>query len=631
MKTRTKFILLFFIVSFAGALSLRWLALEFLYHQMGDFWSGIGTTVLATVVLGIIIGILTGRRLRVLEHTVEKAKSGQQPSQEERRRALDVYRVVNAIIIGANVVSFFIGQLVVMILDVTNQVVPYRLSCVTIIMIQATLVGAMAAQIEIYALNNMMASDRRQLGLHSISEFGAAKSLSISGKLTIASTAALLFMGVNAFSSAYGLLAFPETLTGREPISQYLRFGAESILYSLAVGAVLIRLITGEMKGRIAATSKSIRELGEGGDLKARIAMAMNDDLGVVTSDFNGFVDQLGRLIAELRGKTQEVAESARGLSASASGSESAMVEIHRTMAEIEREEDAQNQLIQDASDEIRLISESTATIEDHVTVQMESLEQSSASVRQMAASIASVAEMSRKTNSASEELLRRSEQGAKSIASAIASIREIQEVSKEVEAIVKLIQDIAGRTNLLSMNAAIEAAHAGAAGRGFAIVAEEVRNLAASSAKSATAINTHISDMIAKIDRGVASINEAGASFTDIGGSIAESAALVRSITEAMEEQRISASETEHSSVALVEASHAIRELTKKQRSYADAMNGAVRELVKAAEKIAEALGQNRDSAANLDQAIGKMQGSIVENDRAVRVIEKDISIFKL
>jgi len=631
MKLLRKYLAIFCGASFIGSFTLRFLALEFLYHKMSDFWSGIGMTIAATGTLSVIIGFLLGRHLVRLERVVLKIKHGQTITQEERTTALGVYAKVNKITIAANIVGFVIGQFAVMFLDIKAGAVPYHFSCSAIIMIQSTLVGTLAALYEIYSLNILMAEYRELLRIHSIEEFGKGWNLTISGKILLSGIITLLFMGVNAFSAAYGIIALPDTIGGQNELGAYLRFGVEAILFTFTVCFFLFFIIASELKNRISDTASRLKDLGEKGDLSYRISLSMNDDFGVMTSDLNGFITQLGTLVQSLRTETEVVATSAKTLSCSVADSFVALEAITQTVNTIESGEKTQGSLIGTADAEIRSMAENAKYVERQVTIQTTAVQQSSASVNEMAANISSVAEMTQKADSVSLLLKEKSEEGAVLLSSAVEAIKELQGVSKEVQKIVQVIQSIANSTNLLSMNAAIEAAHAGDAGKGFAVVADEVRTLATSSTKSTGEIKKLIAGMIDKTNRGVTSIVAAGKSFSDISSGIEQTTTLIQTIANAMEEQRIGAKETIQATNSVVDAIQSIQELSKKQRESTENMEKAIRAIVDAEKEISIALKENKDKSVNLDASIRKVERSMDENNRAVSAMKENIEIFQL
>ena len=631
MKLLRNYLAIFCGASFIGSFTLRFLALEFLYHKMNDFWSGIGITIIATGTLAVIIGFFIGRHILRLERVIVKIRGGQSIAHDERVAALGVYAKVNKITIIANVIGFIIGQFAVMVLDIRAGVVPYHFSCSAIIMIQSTLVGTLCALYEIYSFNILMAEYRELLHIHSIEEFGKGWNLSISGKILLSSVVTLLFMGINAFSASYGIIALPDTIGGRDELGTYLRFGVEAVLFTIIVCFFLFYIISSELKNRISDTASRLKDLGEKGDLSYRISLSMNDDFGVMTSDLNGFITQLGTLVLSLRTETEVVATSAKALSGSVGDSFVALEAITQTVNTIESGEKTQGVLIGTADTEIRSMAENAKYVEQQVMIQTSAIQQSSASVNEMAANISSVAEMTQKADAVSALLREKSEQGSVLLSSAVTAIKELQGVSTEVQKIVQVIQSIANSTNLLSMNAAIEAAHAGDAGKGFAVVADEVRTLATSSTKSTAEIKKLIAGMIDKTNRGVDSIVSAGKSFSEISTGIEQTTTLIQTIANAMEEQRIGAKETIQATNSVVDAIQTIQDLSRKQRESTENMEKAMRAIVDAEKEISIALGENKDRSENLDASIRKVERSMDANNKAVSTMKENIQIFKL
>jgi methyl-accepting chemotaxis protein len=114
----------------------------------------------------------------------------------------------------------------------------------------------------------------------------------------------------------------------------------------------------------------------------------------------------------------------------------------------------------------------------------------------------------------------------------------EINESSRKIEDILYSIDEIAFQTNLLAVNAAIEAARAGQEGRGFAVVAQEVRALAQRSAVAAKQIKTLITDSVSKVEKGSELVNHSGQTLQEIVGSVKRAAEMVGQISHASSEQ---------------------------------------------------------------------------------------------
>ena len=169
------------------------------------------------------------------------------------------------------------------------------------------------------------------------------------------------------------------------------------------------------------------------------------------------------------------------------------------------------------------------------VLKQNQSIQQSSASVSEISAAVSSITEMTKQATITSTVMKEASESGRLTLNQTTDMIKSIQAASLDIQTILQSIQKTAKQTNLLSMNASIEAAHAGDTGRGFAIVADEVRSLSALSNKNAKEIETHIEMMIEKVNRGVDAITAAGNAFSDIVSRIDENFDLMNRISVSM------------------------------------------------------------------------------------------------
>jgi methyl-accepting chemotaxis protein len=630
MKLREKYLLSFIAVTFVGVLYLRWFALEFLYRDTHDYWSGIASTLLSSAFLLAIVSVLIARRLRGFESIVDRAKRGEEVGEEERMRALGTYKKVNALSIVTNVVGFFFGQIAVLVIELSRGTLAMSAPRVVLTVILATFVGSIAALFEMYILNNWMAESRQLLRIQSTEGFGRGWRMNISGRIMLTTVVILGFMGLNSFCSAFALILQCGT-PAADPMAEYLKSGALAIAATFVPCVLLVLIVTSELKKRVGDLSDRIQDLGDKGDLSTRINISMNDDFGSLTSRLNGFLDQLCSLMTSLKDETRIVAQTAETLSASTNESKMALTLMKSSAQRIVIEGERQNQQISEAHGNIQGLTDSAKDVERQVLAQSAAVEQSSASVNEMAANIKSVAELAGKAERLSARLRESSVEGEASIRLAVSAIGEIQGASDEMQTIVKDIQRISSQTNLLSMNAAIEAAHAGEAGKGFAVVASEVGVLASSSARSAKDIQQRIKPMVSKIDYGVAAISAAGKAFGEIETGIEQTSALIDTISGAMDEQRVGATETLASTNSVVDAIGMIKTLSSQQREYTEKMAMAMDSLLESAKAIGAALRENSSNSASIDSAVQNVGSCVADTSKAIARMEKQIDVFSL
>jgi methyl-accepting chemotaxis protein len=282
------------------------------------------------------------------------------------------------------------------------------------------------------------------------------------------------------------------------------------ILTVLGVGS-LLAIAIGGLFTRIVG-----RQVGvAANDIEVVMSALHHGDLSRVPKD--GGRDELGHIAASLKG----VIEMLRG-------------DI-RAMAEIsERTASGATELSATAEQ----LSITTQELSRSGERQRAAMATSSASIGRIAASIGTVRGDASRAEDESGRALLSSAQGRTSATESTRAIHGIEESSAKVGNITKVIADIARQTNLLSLNAAIEAAKAGSQGKGFAVVAEEVRKLAERSAAAAKEIASQIEESGTRVQAGVVAVDAVDGSLVAIDAGIRKSADLIRNIAQAMAEQ---------------------------------------------------------------------------------------------
>ena len=170
MKLTRNYLIIFLLLSYAGGFYLRWYQLEFFYRILPTYFSGIGSTLFATFVLMITMGSYNFVVLNRFSKVIKKIKNGEKITEEERKMAIRSQSKINIISLITNMIGFGVGQAFAIIVDAKNGVIVPVPSRITLIMIQAILVGCLIAIFEIFIVGVLMRDDRRLLKIHSVDE-----------------------------------------------------------------------------------------------------------------------------------------------------------------------------------------------------------------------------------------------------------------------------------------------------------------------------------------------------------------------------------------------------------------------------------------------------------------------------
>ncbi len=292
--------------------------------------------------------------------------------------------------------------------------------------------------------------------------------------------------------------------------------------FDAAVGGVVKAAMAGDFSQRVPLD-------GKGGVIR-NLAESMNtmcDNMGKV---FEDVVRMLGALAqGDL---TSRITAEYQGAFASLKDNANATAQrLLETIAEIKA-------VAEEVANAALEISSATTDLSQRTEEQAASLEQTSASMEQISATVRKNAENAQQASQSAGATREVGSRGGAVAAQAVDAMSRIEESSGKIADIISVIDEIAHQTNLLVLNAAVEAARAGDAGRGFAVVAAEVRNLAQRSSEAAKTIKDLITNSSAQVKDGVELVNRAGVALKEIVESIETVADIVADIAHASAEQ---------------------------------------------------------------------------------------------
>ena len=183
-------------------------------------------------------------------------------------------------------------------------------------------------------------------------------------------------------------------------------------------------------------------------------------------------------------------------------------------------------------------VSSGAQALSQGATKQASSVEELAATINEISNNIEQNAKNAELASTNSEHVKEQAEESGKRMQEMLSAMEDISNTSGEIGKIIKTIEDIAFQTNMLSLNAAVEAARAGAAGKGFAVVADEVRNLAAKSADASKNTSALIEGALQAVERGTKIANETASALNDVVSGVGDVAATIDQISSASKDQ---------------------------------------------------------------------------------------------
>jgi len=327
--------------------------------------------------------------------------------------------------------------------------------------------------------------------------------------------------------------------------------------------AVLLLVFTGaiilarSLTKPIITVTDTLRDISEGeGDLTKQLAVASKDEIGELALYFNQTIGNIRNLVNVIKYKVNALTNTGHELSVNMTTTSSAVNEIAENFEEIKGLETKQQKASGEVDKSLENIKTSIDLLNKLIVDQTESVNTSSSAIEEMTANIHSVSQTLIENGKNVEALTEASELGRVALQTVAQEIQEIAKDSAGLLEINSLMKNIAAQTNLLSMNAAIEAAHAGETGKGFAVVANEIRKLAESSSVQSKTTTAMLKKIKASIDNITKSSDEVLNRFAAISTEVQTVSVHESNIRNAMEEQEAGGQQ-------ILEAIGRLREIT--------------------------------------------------------------------
>ncbi|ARC67777.1 methyl-accepting chemotaxis protein TlpB [Bacillus licheniformis] len=376
--------------------------------------------------------------------------------------------------------------------------------------------------------------------------------------------------------------------------SPVLNTAIYTLIGSIVVGGIIVYLIVRSINKPLKKLVSSAKCISEG-DLTQKIDVKSEDEIGLLSVRFNEMIESLRSLIDTVQESAENVASSSEELAASADQTSKATENITLAIEHFSDGIESQNRELEVSSDKLSQISEK---LQD-VTQVSELITDSSVKSADMA--------------KAGEVLVQKTVNQMNTIDKSVQQtekvIKGLEAKSKDITAILNVINGIAEQTNLLSLNAAIEAARAGESGKGFSVVAEEVRKLAAQSASSAKDIERLINEIVNEVENSLSmfgSVNHEVKEGLKITDETESSFKVIHNMTNNIADQLQTATGTvENISKGSQEVSKAVEEI----ENVSSESSANIQDIAASAEEQLASMEEISSSSETLKQMAEKLQ----------------------
>jgi methyl-accepting chemotaxis protein len=415
-------------------------------------------------------------------------------------------------------------------------------------------------------------------------------------------------------------------------VHEMTRFAIIIAALAIAMSAAIIFFVLGRTVKPIIRVADTLKDIAQGeGDLTRSVVVHSNDEVGDLAKYFNQTLDKIRNLVIVIKNEAAKLSDIGSDLSSNMTETAAAVNQITANIQSIKGRVINQSASVTQTNATMGQVTVNIDKLNGNVEAQSQNVSQASAAIEQMVANIAAVTDTLVKNATNVKSLQDASEIGRSGLQGVASDIQEIARESEGLLQINAVMKNIASQTNLLSMNAAIEAAHAGEAGQGFAVVANEIRKLAESSSEQSKTIGTVLKKIKESIDNITKSTETVLTRFEAIDTNVKTVSEQEENIRNAMEEQGEGSRQVLDGIVHVTDITRNVKSGSNEMLEGANEVIHESQNLEKVTQEITSGMNEMASGAEQINIAVHQVNDLSGKNRDRISSLIREVSKFKV